>query len=149
MPRCSFEASVILFPLRKLRSIRITDLVFTFAKRLSSSIPLALHSGYKLLTLQIAAVFAPFMILSPARRTSSPSHPMISGVRSAHSPSQMNPRPGPALHPSTKEWKLHTFLPWIFPQVHAHFQSSLYNSMRFQEMGLLHRIIIVCTLFGL
>ena len=63
------DVSVILFPLRKLRSTRITDLVFTSAKRLSSSIPLALHSGHKLLTLQIAAVFAPLMILVPARRT--------------------------------------------------------------------------------
>ena len=63
------EASVILFPLRKLRSTRITDLVFTSAKRLSSSIPLTLHSGHKLLTLQYSAVFAPLMILIPTRRT--------------------------------------------------------------------------------
>ena len=63
------DVSVILFPLRKLRSTRITDLVFTSAKRLSSSIPHPLHSGHKLLTLQIAAVFAPLMILVPARQT--------------------------------------------------------------------------------
>jgi len=37
--------SVILLPLRKLRSIRITDLIRTSAQRLSSSIPLTLHSG--------------------------------------------------------------------------------------------------------
>jgi len=92
---------------------------------LSSSIPLTLHSGPQTLVapeqsgirsahvsyhdtllakqVVIRSEFPSLMILSPARRTSSPSHPMISGVRSAHSPSQMNPRPGPALHPSTKE----------------------------------------------
>ena len=39
------EASIILFPLRKLRSTRITDLILTSAQRLSSSIPPPLHSG--------------------------------------------------------------------------------------------------------
>jgi len=39
-PSCLSKVSVILFPLHKLRSIRITELILTSAKRLSSSIPL-------------------------------------------------------------------------------------------------------------
>jgi len=37
------DVSVLLFPHHKFRYIRITDLIFTSVKRLSSSIPLSLH----------------------------------------------------------------------------------------------------------
>ena len=96
------DVSVILFPLRKLRSTRITDLVFTSAKRLSSSIPLALHSGHKLLTLQNAAVFAPLMILVPARRTvngpqfASHPYPAVFALLTRHPGNETTPRAGTA-----------------------------------------------------
>ena len=84
------DVSVILFPLRKLRSTRISDLVFTSAKRLSSSIPLALHFGQQTLDAPecsgIRSAHDPCPRPANCERASVRFPPISRGVRCAHSP---------------------------------------------------------------
>jgi len=69
---------------------------------LSSSIPLPLHSGQQTLDAPEQSGIRSAHGFIPARQTSSPSHPMVSGVRSAHSPSRQCIR-ATALHSSVKK----------------------------------------------
>lgn len=117
---CRAEASVILFPLRKLRSNRITDIILTAAQRLSSSIPLTLHSGPQTLVapeqsgirsahvsyhdpllvrqVLLSSVFAPLMILLPTQLTSFASHPnpAVFAPLTRHPGNETTPRAGTA-----------------------------------------------------